>query len=232
MPGRAMALPRAPRASAETLARLRSYHDYLDTLLRDLPARVSLVRVLPPLMAFADGRAASADRADEVRASLFVLSFYVNEWGLERVVPEASGWPPLPKRTILLRERDDLTKHFTLSAFIAAEAGGPVAAMAGVYKEVRDSRGGSGFSFVDLAADRAGTRFGQRATADAGLVRLASTGDLGEDDFMPAISALPEGLPEAEFQRRFGGVGAPPYNDMVAEIDRRLDGLRVFRDAR
>ena len=33
----------------------------------------------------------------------------------------------------------------------------------GVYKEVRDSRGGSGFSFNDMAANRAGTRFGLRS---------------------------------------------------------------------
>ena len=231
IPGVPLAATRSPRMSAEALARLRSYHDHLGATLQHLPEQVSLARVLSPMLALAATRATATRAADELRSSLFVLSFYVNDWSLDRVVPETRGWPVLPARRILLRERDDLTKHFTLSAFIAAEAGGPVAVLAGVYKELRDSRGGSGFSFVDLAADRAGTRFGARATADpdAGRALLANTRALVEDDFMPAIVDLPEGLTDAEFARRFGGVGAPAYVALVDEIDRRLDTLRLFR---
>jgi hypothetical protein len=36
-------------------------------------------------------------------------------------------------------------------------------------------------------------------------------------------------MPEGEFRRRFGGVDAPAYVDVVREIDRRVAGLRVLR---
>ena len=36
-------------------------------------------------------------------------------------------------------------------------------------------------------------------------------------------------LDEAEFVRRYGGVGAPPYQAMMAEIERRVGALRLFR---
>ena len=42
----------------------------------------------------------------------------------------------------------------TLSAAIAAAGGGVLADTIGVFKELDDSRGGSGFSFIDLLADR------------------------------------------------------------------------------
>ena len=50
----------------------------------------------------------------------------------------------------------DLAQHFIVSAVIAAAGGTPIAAAAGVYKELNDARDGSGFSFSDIAADRAG----------------------------------------------------------------------------
>jgi len=118
-----------------------------------------------------------------------------------------------------------LPKHFLVSAAIAAEAGSPLADAIGLYKEIDDSRGGSGFSFTDIAADRAGTRFGE-ITAQSGerarkLAQAAASG-LREDNFMPAVSDLPEFLSAAEFERRYGGVDGPEYRRMMAEIKARI----------
>ena len=148
------------------------------------------------------------------------------------MVPEARSWPRLDRRTVLLRGRDDLSKHFALSALIAAAAGAPLAQLAGLFKELDDARHGSGFSFADLAADRAGTKLGQTASVsiESGRLLLARIGrSFTEDDMMPTIDGLPEGLPQAEFTRLFGGVGAPAYKEMVAEIDRRVATLALFR---
>ena len=38
----------------------------------------------------------------------------------------------------------------------------------------------------------------------------------------------PEALSAQEFQRRFGGVGGSAYRQMMAEIEARLDRLRLF----
>jgi hypothetical protein len=36
-------------------------------------------------------------------------------------------------------------------------------------------------------------------------------------------------MPEAEFKRRFGGVNAIDYKKMMAEIDRRIAALPLYR---
>jgi hypothetical protein len=126
----------------------------------------------------------------------------------------------------------DFAQHFAISAALAAGAGGPFADAVGIFKEVEDSRRGSGFSFADVAADRAGTRFGEAATGSAAsaarLQALARTG-LREADVMVAARDLPESMSETEFKRRFGGVDAPPYRRMIAEIDARVDALPLHR---
>jgi len=111
------------------------------------------------------------------------------------------------------------------------QAGGPLADAVGPYKEIEDSRGGSGFSFNDIATNRAGTRFGEYAANPAlaqKLQRQLSMG-IGEKDIMPATDDLPESLPEKEFLKRFGGIGAPPYKKMMADIERRIAALPLYR---
>jgi hypothetical protein len=39
---------------------------------------------------------------------------------------------------------------------------------------------------------------------------------------MPDVADLPEFMPEAEFKRRYGGIGGPGYNDMMATIEARV----------
>jgi hypothetical protein len=50
-----------------------------------------------------------------------------------------------------------------------------------------------------------------------------------ETDLLPALGDLPDFMPEPDFVRRFGGVGAPAYEAQVAEIDRRLAALPLLR---
>jgi hypothetical protein len=46
---------------------------------------------------------------------------------------------------------------------------------------------------------------------------------------MPPTEDLPEFMAEAEFKRRFGGIDAPPYKHMMAEIERRIAALTLYR---
>jgi hypothetical protein len=55
------------------------------------------------------------------------------------------------------------------------------------------------------------------------------TGTVAEADMMPSIAGLADNMAEAEFLRRFGGVGSKAYNDVVAEIDKRVAALAIFR---
>jgi hypothetical protein len=213
-------------------ARLRAYHDRLAAAVAGAPKRVSLAVLMPPLFQTALERAVAGDIAAENRAAVVVLAFYVNGTNLAAVVPAAAQWPKAARRTVTLAGRDDFPKHFLISAAIAAEAGTPLADAIGVQKEIEDSRGGSGFSFNDIGADRAGTRFGEVASQSADRARkLAQTVAAGvkESDFMPDVSDLPEFMPEAEFKRRYGGVGAPAYNKMMATIEARVASRPVLR---
>jgi hypothetical protein len=129
-----------------------------------------------------------------------------------------------------LRQRQDFALHFLISAVIAAEAGTPLADAVGLWKELADARsGGSGFSFNDLAADRAGTRFGELAVGDPTRLQQRIAAGVGDADLLPQVSDLPEHLPEAEFVARYGGVGGAAYNRMLATIESRLDSMPMFQ---
>lgn len=224
--------PTSALATRRQVEHLQRYQRQLADRLTGLPDRASLAVLIQEAMAVAAANAAGAGAADENRTALVVLMFHVNGWPIERLAPDAGPWPSLPRRTYRLRGRDDLAQHFIVSAALAATAGLPVATLAGIYKELTDTRGASGFSFSDLAADRAGALFGLRATRDddsaARTQRLASR-NLAEDDFMPAVADLPDNLSEERFIASYGGVEGRAYAQMVDDIDRRITALRMFR---
>ncbi len=193
---------------------------------------VSLDRLLGPLLQLAQERSAGRDAAQESRAALIVLAFYVNGKGLSALVPQARDWPMAKRHVVTLAGRTDLPQHFTISAAIAATAGSPLADVVGLYKELDDARSGSGFSFNDLAADRAGTRLGALAVSDAAgqsRLRKALAAGIQENDLIPEVRDLPEFMRQDEFVRRFGGVGQPRYQAMVLRIEQRLGALPIYR---
>jgi hypothetical protein len=57
--------------------------------------------------------------------------------------------------------------------------------------------------------------------------RLAKS--VREEDVMPPVNDLPEGLSESDFVRQFGEIDSPQYNQVVAQIDQRLSGLLLYR---
>lgn len=223
--------------TAEELQRMRPYADRLAALVAQHSAgsfELPMTALLGPLFEVARQRsAAGADAAAENRAALVVLTLFANGRSVASVAPSARAWPQARRLRLLLAKRPDFALHFLISATLASEGTTPLSKAIGVYKEVADSRGGSGFSFNDIAADRAGTRFGELARQaplelQQRLTQSQAQG-LSDTALMPAWEDLPEYLPEAEFVRRFGGVGAPPYNSLVAEIDRRIGALALLR---
>jgi len=212
--------------------RLRAYHERLALLTQDMRGQTrSVATLLPPLFALAAQRsAAGGNAAAENRAALLTLTFYANHRPLGMLVPAAYQWPTPRPAFVTLRQRADFALHFLVSAVIAAEAGTPLADAVGLWKELADARrGGSGFSFNDLAADRAGTRFGELAVGDATRLQQRVAAGLSDADLLPPASDLPEHLPEAEFTARYGGVGGAGYQRLLAAIESRIDALPMFR---
>ncbi|MDE2366569.1 MAG: hypothetical protein KGM95_06500 [Betaproteobacteria bacterium] len=211
--------------------RLFHYQSLIVTHARQTGGMVSLAQILPPLMREAAGRSNGGDSLAENRALILTAAFHVLGIPLERILPEAAAWPRSMPQTVTIGGREDFAKHFMVSAAIAAYADTTLSDVIGLYKEIEDSRGGSGFSFNDIAADRAGTKFGEKAVASEdsaqALQRRVASG-LEDGDLMPRWSDLPEFMPEAEFKRRFGGIDAPAYRAMMQEIERRIAALDIL----
>lgn len=217
---------------AADLARLRAYTERLAALSdAQKPAwDAPLVNLLGPMFELARTRtAAGGNAAAENRAALAVLTLFVNGVGVDRVLPAAKAWPQPRRLRLLLQGRNDFPQHLLVSATLAAEGTGPLSQAIGLYKEVTDSRGGSGFSFTDMAANRAGIRLGELAVQDPLRLQAALAKGVQDGDLVPDTSDLPEFMPEPEFVRRFGGVGSPAYNTLLADIDRRIQALPLLR---
>lgn len=135
-------------------------------------------------------------------------------------------------KDVSLLGRSDLRKHFLLSAAFQMAGGSAVSFGAGEVKELVDgSGGGSGYSFDDVAADRAGIRWAEAAAEAApdGLAALAEA-SASARNWMPSIEGLPSFMQMSEFEAKFGEVDSPAYKAQIEAIDRRIDALPLHAD--
>lgn len=214
-------------------ASLRHYHEHLATISRRNPSsKGSLMPLLTQMFKEAEARSATRDPVAENTALLTVLGAWASRQGhLRRLVPESKLRPRYFR--LKLFGRYDLAQHLLISAALAARGDGSLSDAVGLLKEINDADHGSGFSFTDIAADRAGTRFGRLAVGSKPLAhrfqRLVALG-LEEADIMPLVRDLPEHLDSAEFRRRFDRVGSPAYAETIRKIDRRIAACRLYAD--
>ncbi|BCT68813.1 hypothetical protein [Nitrosospira sp. NRS527] len=196
-------------------------------------AVMPLSEILPSLIRVAAARSVNeGDALAENRAAILVVAFHVLGVSLKRILPEAANWPRAAPQSITLDGRDDFAKHFMASAAIAAYADTMLSDAIGLYKEIEDSLYGSGFSFNDIAADRAGTKFGEKAViSEASALQLQHrvVSGLKDADLMPLWSDLPEFMSAMEFKQRFGGIDTPAYQGMMQKIEQRVAALRVLQ---
>jgi len=217
---------------AEDRERLRAYSDRLVSLAGADPAlwTVTLPQLISPMFALARQRSVLGhDAAKENRAAILALAAFATGRGLGVVVPAARLWPQPRRMHVTLQGRDDFTQHFLISAALVTEGTTPLANAVGLYKEVADSRGGSGFSFNDMAANRAGTLFGELALRDPARLQALLAAGVREDSLVPDMTDLPEFMSAAEFARQYGGVGGVEFTRMQADIERRLGALPLYR---
>jgi hypothetical protein len=226
--GRALVLPAAERDRVV---------DHLNALAAALEGRggtASLATILAPAFAHAAVRSEiGGDAAVENRAALLALALYVAADADDRrslLGDEAAGRvQALPKVRLLLSQRRDLAQHFLVSAAVSVASNSAFADVIGVFKEVQDSQGGSGFSFADLAADRAGIRFAEAAIADPRGWQQRAIAVNSEQAFMPAVDALPEGMQEPAFVARFESRDSEAYAQVSDEIDARLARCAMYQ---
>lgn len=215
---------------ARLLARQARLADLVARTPADRP--VSIAVLISGLIG--DQTQGDADAIIANRDALVVLAAYVGGRKLDAAPGVDASVVRPPWRRLRLRRRGDLAQHYLGSAALAARGGRVVANMAGLTKELNDADGGSGFSFIDMAANRAGVRLAALATgsaAGADYLRRRARAGLAEDDLMPRVADLPEGLQRADFERLYRDTDSYAYRALVAEIDRRIEGLDLFRAA-
>ncbi len=152
----------------EDRARMLAYAGQLDDLLKSYPhgSTVPLARVAAPLFAYSPP--SGGDVRTENRAALTALAAYLAGISLPRLLEgDSQSIRRAPRVLLSLHGRRDFAEHFTISAALSVNAGSRLANAIGLFKEEEDASLGSGFSFTDLAADRAGVQLGERATGDA-----------------------------------------------------------------
>ncbi len=221
---------------ADEKERLRIYSERLSTISQSLNGRtVSLSLFLRPLFQFAQQRTLTSGNAEaENRALLQNLATFAVGRNINRFIdPASSNSRPRSGRVKLtLLGRDDLAKHFLVSAAITVSGGSGLANLAGIYKEMNDSKGGSGFSFADLAADRAGVKLAEIASGSpehAKLMQQRMSDNFKETDFMPRIDNLPEGIQEIEFKLKYKDLDSKTYRMVEGEIERRIAACQMYR---
>lgn len=225
--------------SEDVLASTRIQMDNLLAIVGQSPdAPPSFGTCLETVFILARERSAERDPATENRAGIFTLGVLLGHHRIEEllgpILPDrdtrAARWI---LRKVTLRGRSDWTKHFCVSAALTLLSDDIVSDAAGLLKEELDADiGGSGFSFADLLADRAGTVFAALATNDQTAARNIQdriAGGFRVEEFFPPAADLPEGIGDAELQLRYGGVGGQAYLRLIEEIERRIAACAAYR---
>lgn len=164
--------------------------------------------------------------AETNRAAFVALAAYTVGPSAMQLAPgmrEKIASCPQAFRTPRIVGRDDLPKHWSLSAALSVTLGDDVSAAMGQWKELSDSRpNGTGFSFVDLAADRSGLAAARRATDPAGASAFAARLRTATPEQIIPIGALAlsEGLTEAQFVARYGTIDSKAFAAATARVDR------------
>lgn len=216
--------------------KLIGYHNHLAGLTRTYRAKKDFAApIIKEMFSYAARETnISGDAVLENTTAILALSFYVAQKPLHRVVsPDYQKKIQTAHRIrMTFFNRTDLPKHFFISAALAVSTGSRFAGLMGLIKEVKDTDGGSGFSFADIAADKAGVKFGQTAITSpeqALLFQNAVSKITDISHIMPSIRNLPEGIMELEFRQTYTDIDSSAYNLINTEIENRLAACRIYR---
>ncbi len=134
--------------------------------------------------------------------------------------------------TATLLARNDLARHYIISAALNVLSYSAMSLAIGEFKELMDrGYGGSGYSFIDLAADMAGNALAESLRDDNKRSEVIDTlrRRAPESSLMPEVAHLPEGLTAEDFRRVFGEVDSPQYRQLVDSIADEIMHMPLYR---
>ena len=209
------------------------YISFQDITLADTPQpAVDFIRLT---MKRAAQRSTPENAAEHNRAAILALAIFIGHHRVANFVgdvqPDADK-ALKPLTPPLLRGRNDLARHFLISAALKVLSEQGVTLAIGEFKELMDrAMGGSGYSFVDLTADMAGIEFARVATSQVHAVRVQQLlSEMHDDDvIMPPVDGLAEGLSKDQFIEQFERVDSDAYLQEVAKIKARLATVPLYQ---
>jgi len=185
----------------------------------------------------AKNRTGKHDAVRQNRAALLALGYIVGhpdvaELAQIPVSPSTIEWSKSVRGRIRLRQRGDWPRHFAVSAALDVMRDLELSDGVGHLKEVRDSMGGSGFSFTDVLANRAGILLADRSTngrLDARAMQRTVSAGPAQERFHPDPAGLPDDMQRPIFRAGYGGVGGKGYKRVMADIETRLQSCDLLQ---
>lgn len=205
---------------------------YLDTLALYENNSNELSYFVHITMAKATVASKSSGPVAENTAILWALSIKFANPSFARLIDLQLDDDFSPSR-VSIRGRYDHSLHFLYSAILEQLGRESFGFSIGELKELMDAgQGGSGFSFPDIVADRAGIAFSRRIRESdiiASKVQdlLATSPDTSL--FFPFANDFPEGLTQSTFEGVFNNVESQKYKNIIDQIDKRILALPVMK---
>jgi len=145
----------------------------------------------------------------------------------------------MPEIPIMLHGRHDLSKHWALSAALSVGSGTQISEAMGEWKELADSLtkqskfqpgDPTGFSFVDISADRSGFRTADAASNEALAGKMAARlARVTQNEILPrSLLSLEEG-PAVDFAQKYGSLEDPRFTEAIRNINSVLDQEGLLR---
>lgn len=137
---------------------------------------------------------------------------------------------PYNLRRTQINGRFDLSLHYVYSMIIEMTTNVSLSNKIGLYKELLDSEGGSGFSFDDLVADRAGTKLAHVATLDnKHAVHMQTLFASNEIILLPKLDFPKNNLKSNNFELYFGGARNSELEAIIKRIDAAIENLEIYK---
>lgn len=224
---------------------IRFYHQSLvDTIEQSEKLKLSFVQYIGFTFGLVKQRnlaGITESLAEENRAALMALVLYFGTNKFELLVGDISTLSTKQfqqraklRSRVKLRQRVDIQKHFIYSVALQLFGTSTASNAIGELKEFLDSNnGGSGFSFADLMADRAGTRLAMLATdSDESAFKVQQyLADITDEAILlPELTGLPEGISQRAFEIYYRDINSIVYKAMLQSIDQQLQEIPVYKN--
>lgn len=204
----------------------------------ELPDRGSYLPHLRFVLARVLERSNDETLANEYTAGVFALAKACGAQEFSMIVgrlvgrprDDMAGWQRACDE-VVFADRIDIRRHFATAAALRAASNRGMSVSIGEFKELYDSLGSgsrSGFDFSDIGADQSGIRLsdtimaGTRADLSRTLNHLQA-----ESDVLVDVTRLPQIMPRAEFEARFGSISSEAYAKQFADIEALIDEIPI-----